>query len=131
MGRRPRVLISDGAHNFGIATRKEWFSHYRGQSTIHVADIRMGGKVHNNKMERQNGEVRDREKVMRGLKKPDSPAIKGLQIYHNFFRPHMGLKGKTPAEAAGIRIEGENPWVTVIQNSALASSKAPDNRHPD
>jgi len=69
-------------------------------------------------MERQNGEVRDREKVMRGVKKANSPAIKGFQIYHNFFRPHMGLKGKTPAKAAGIRIEGENPWVTVIQNAA-------------
>ena len=79
----------------------------------------MSGRIHNNKMERQNGEVRDREKVMRGVKKADSPAFKGLQIYHNFFRPHMGLRGKTPAEAAGIRIEGENPWVTVIQNARL------------
>lgn len=28
----------------------------------------------------------------------------------------MALSGKTPAEAAGIEIEGENPWLTVIQN---------------
>lgn len=47
-----------------------------------------------------NGETRDREKAMRGVKKPDSPAIKGLRIYHNF-RSHIVLKGKTPAEAAG------------------------------
>lgn len=46
-----------------------------------------------------------------------------MQIYHNFFRPHMGLKGRTPAEAAGIRIEGENPWVTVIQNAAQSKRK--------
>lgn len=55
---------------------------------------------------------------MRGLKREDSPALKGFQIYHNYFRPHMGLGGKTPAEAAGIKIEGENPWVTAIQNAA-------------
>ncbi|MDG6986038.1 MAG: DDE-type integrase/transposase/recombinase [Nitrososphaerota archaeon] len=121
-GKKPKVLISDGAHNFAIATRKEWFSHYRGKSTTHVADIRMSGRIHNNKMERQNGEWRDREKVVMGLKKPDSPVLAGMQIYHNFIRPHMGLKGKTPAEAAGIKVEGENKWLTLIQNAAKSES---------
>jgi hypothetical protein len=41
-----------------------------------------------------------------------------LQIYHNYFRPHAGLNGQTPAEAAGIKIEGTNKWITVIQNAA-------------
>ena len=35
----------------------------------HVREIALAGKIHNNKMERMNGEFRDREKVMRGLKK--------------------------------------------------------------
>jgi hypothetical protein len=65
-----------------------------------------------------NGEMRDREKVMRSLKSVDSPILKGLQIYHNYFRPHMGLNGLTPAQAAGIRIEGQNPWITLIQNAS-------------
>ena len=43
------------------------------------------------------GEVRDREKVMRGLKNADTPILKGYQIYHNYMRPHEGLKNKTPA----------------------------------
>ncbi|MDA4118236.1 MAG: hypothetical protein OK455_07820 [Thaumarchaeota archaeon] len=58
---------------------------------------------------------------MRGLKMKDTPILKGMQIYHNYFRPHMGLDGKTPAEAAGIIVEGENPWVTVIQNAMKSS----------
>jgi len=70
-------------------------------------------------MERMNGELRDREKVMRSLKTKESPVFDGLQLYHNFFRPHMALKGKTPAEAAGITIEGENKWETVIRNAAV------------
>jgi hypothetical protein len=61
-----------------------------------------------NKMERQNGEVGHREKTMRGLKNPDSPMLKGYQIFHNYIRTHEGLDGKTPAEAAGITVEGEN-----------------------
>jgi hypothetical protein len=71
-------------------------------------------------MERMNGELRDREKVVRGVKKEDSPLIKGLQIYHNYVRPHEALDGKTPADAAGIEIRGGNKWITIIQN---ASSK--------
>jgi hypothetical protein len=29
----------------------------------------------------------------------------------------MALEGKTPAEACGISIEGDNKWITVIQNA--------------
>jgi hypothetical protein len=30
----------------------------------------------------------------------------------------MGLHGKTPAEAAGIKVEGESKSITLIQNAA-------------
>jgi len=69
-------------------------------------------------MERLNGEVRDREKTMRGLKKSDTKILSGYQIYHNYFRPREALKGKTPAEKCGIIIEGENKWKTVIENAS-------------
>ena len=69
-------------------------------------------------MERLNGEIRDREKVMRGLKNEDTPILTGMQIFHNFVRPHEGLQGRTPAEACGIEIQGENKWVTLIQNAS-------------
>jgi hypothetical protein len=29
----------------------------------------------------------------------------------------MGLKGKTPAEVAGITVEGNDKWLTLIQNA--------------
>ena len=69
-------------------------------------------------MERVNGEIRDRERVMRTLEKTDSPILKGMEIYHNYVRPHMALKGKTPAERAGIEVKGMNKWLTLIQNAA-------------
>ncbi len=74
--------------------------------------------VHNNKMEKLNGEVRDREKTFRGLKRTDTPILKEYQIFHNFVRPHEALDGKTPAEVAGIKVEGENKWITLIQNAS-------------
>ena len=69
-------------------------------------------------MERLNGEIRDREKVMRGLKKEDSPIITGIRIHHNFIRNHMSLDGKTPAQACGINVNGNNRWITLIQNAS-------------
>jgi hypothetical protein len=75
-------------------------------------------RVHKDKIERMNGEIRDRERVMRTLEKADTPILKGMQIYHNYVRPHEALKGRTPSEAAGINVQGENKWLTLIQNAS-------------
>jgi putative transposase len=77
----------------------------------------------NNKMERTNEEVRDREKVMRGLKRKDTPILKGYQIFHNYVRPHTALDGKTPAEACGIEFKGDNKWITLIQNASHSTKR--------
>jgi len=73
-------------------------------------------------MERLNGEVRDREKVMRGLKDVDT-YLNCYQIFHNYVRPHEALEGKTPAEACGIKVEGKNKWITLIQNASKQKTK--------
>jgi hypothetical protein len=74
-------------------------------------------------MERMNGEIRDRERCMRTLEKSDTPILSGMQIFHNYIRPHEALKGKTPAEVAGIKIQGENKWLTIIQNASRNTAK--------
>lgn len=87
--------------------------------------IRWHGDNHNNKMERMNGKIRDRENVMRGLKKPNTPILKGYQICHNYLRPHEALNNKPPAEKCGIKIEGENKWMTLIQNASWKDFEKP------
>ena len=72
-------------------------------------------------MERMNGEIIDREKTMRGLKTKETPILKGMQVFHNYIRPHEGLKGKTPSEACGIEIKGANKWKTLIENASLSN----------
>jgi transposase-like protein len=121
--KNPKTLITDGAPNFHEAYRDEFYTSRLETRTEHVRDIRMNGEVHNNKMERMNGELRDRERVMRTLEKPDTPILTGMQIFHNFVRPHEALKGRTPAEAAGIKVEGENKWLTLIQNASQKKKK--------
>jgi len=130
-GKVPKTFISDGADNFHDAYRKEMWSPYgETPSPVHVRHIRLAGDMNNNKMERQNGEVRDREKTMRGLKNPESPILKGYQIFHNYIRTHEGLEGKTPAEAAGITIEGDNKWLTIIQNASHVPTLHREKRVP-
>ncbi len=116
-GKKPLTFITDGLPSYSDAFKKEYRT-LKGPRAIHIRDIDYRKHLQNNKMERLNGEIRDREKIMRGLKKPETPILRGYRIYHNYLRPHEGLKGKTPAEAAGIRIEGDNKWLTLIQNAS-------------
>jgi hypothetical protein len=37
-----------------------------------------------------------------------TPVLIGYQLFHNYIRPHMALDIKTPAEAAGIKVQGDN-----------------------
>jgi transposase-like protein len=117
-GKKPMTLITDGLRAYHDAYKKEFWTHNIETRTEHISHITIRGDHNNNKMERMNGEVRDREKVMRGLKKVDTPILKGYQIFHNYIRGHEALEGKTPSEACGITIEGKNKWLTLIQNAS-------------
>jgi len=55
---------------------------------------------------------------MRTLERPDTPILTGLQIYHNYVRPHMAINGETPAKKAGITVKGSDKWLTLIQNAS-------------
>jgi putative transposase len=111
-GKRPYVLVSEGAQNFNQAFKDEFFTR-RSPRSRHI-QLRLQGDHNNYKMERLNGEVRDREKVMRGLKNVDTNVLPGYQIYHNYIRPHEGIENLTRTEKCGIKIRGENKWVTLI-----------------
>jgi transposase-like protein/predicted nucleic acid-binding Zn finger protein len=117
-GKKPKTFITDGAANFHEAYLKEFYDPRLENRTEHIRHIRLAGDHNNNRMERFNGELRQREKVMRTLKRPDTPILTGYQIYHNYIRPHEALKGKTPSEAAGIEIKGKDKWLTLIQNAS-------------
>ncbi len=103
---------------------QEFWTQNKDTRTEHIRHIRLAGDFNNNKMERMNGEIRYRERVMRGLEKKDTPILTGYQLFHNYIRPHMALDNKTPAEAAGIKVEGANKWLTLIQNASKEKQKA-------
>jgi hypothetical protein len=80
--------------------------------TVHLQKDR-----NNSKMKRMNGESRDREKNMCGLEKMDTAILSGYQLYHNYFRTHEELAERTSREVVGIKMEGGNKGITVIQNA--------------
>ena len=99
VGKSPKKIITDGLPAYHETYKKEFWTLKKATRAENIRHIKIQGDMNNNKMERLNGEIRDREKVMRGLKKPDTPFLAGYQIYHNYIREHEGLKGKTPAES--------------------------------
>jgi hypothetical protein len=54
---------------------------------------------------------------MRGLKRVNMPILKGYHLFNGYVRVHERLDGKTPAEACGIKVEGQYKWKTLIQNA--------------
>lgn len=108
-----RVLLTDGLSSYGPAAEREF------PSAVHISGIGIQGRVNNNRMERYHGTFKERSKVMRAIKKPDSAFIDGQRIYYNYLRPHTALEGKTPAEAAGIELDlGENKWASLIRETS-------------
>ena len=73
-GKNPRNFITDGLPAYKKSSKKVF-----GKKTNHVRHIHITGKRdrdNNNKMERLNGEIRDREKVFRGLKRMDTAILR-------------------------------------------------------
>jgi transposase-like protein len=115
-GKRPRTLITDGLNAYHLAWKREFWT-LKDPRTHHVTWE--DGKVDNRKTESFNGNtVRVREKVMRSLKREDTPILTGMRIFHNYLRPNQGIGDQTPSQLAGIQVNGENKWMTLIQNAS-------------
>ena len=74
-------------------------------------------KNEQNRIERMNGTLRERVKVQRGWKSMSTPLAEGARIQYNFVKPHIALEGQTPAQAAGIDVNGKNKWMELLKNS--------------
>jgi transposase-like protein len=74
-------------------------------------------RENNNRIERLNGTLRERVKVTRGWKSAKTPIAEGQRIHYNFVKPHMALGGKTPAQEAGLVLEGEDKWLSLLRST--------------
>lgn len=115
----PKAIIHDGLPSYNEAFQKEYFT-LKNPRVKNIRSVSVRNEGLNSVVERLNGTMRDREKVMRGMNTKDSAQkiIEAMRIHYNFCREHSKL-GKTPAEASGIKIEGENKLLTLIQNAKI------------
>ena len=113
------TFVCDGFENYQNAFNKLF---------LHVARLRfgvpikakVGGLKHNNNpIERENGNIKDRIKVMRGGfgSFEGAEAFLNLRhIIHNFVNPHQSLGGRTPAEDAEVNLKlGRMKLLNIIK----------------
>ena len=102
------TFVFDGFANYENAWSKLFYRVTNGIFGISIKLKNRGLKHNNNHIERYNGSIKDRIKTMRGgfFSFKNAEAFMNLKdIIYNFVKPHQGLKGKTPSQAAEIKLE--------------------------
>jgi putative transposase len=113
-GKTPKAIVTDKLKSY-----LEGIELAFGSDTKH----RQGGPFdienNTNLIERFHGSLKDRTKVLRGLKKPETARLflEGWLIHYNYYRPHIGLDGKTPASVAKVNYDFKD-WLEFVNNSA-------------
>lgn len=120
---RPIAIVHDGLQSYNDAFNAEYYQK-EGLQIRNVRSISVRHNGLNQKIERLNGTMRDREKVMRGMNTRESSqkTIDAFRTHYNFVREHSGIN-MTPAEKAGIKLNlGQNKIESLIK---LASKRNP------
>jgi len=112
--KKPRIMYSDGC----FAYRKGFNLAFGdcGRYSKLIQNVGINGRPHQNKIERLHGTLKDMLRARRGLNSVTvtQAMLDGWFVYYNFLRPHSAIGNKTPAEAAGIELNLENRWESLI-----------------
>jgi len=113
-GKAPKVVMTDK-----LAAYLDGIELAFGADAEHKQGSPFDVQTNTNLIERFQGTLKDRTKVLRGLKRADTAKkfIEGWLIHYNYFRPHISLKGKTPARKAGV-ILSTSDWLDVVREPA-------------
>ena len=111
---KPKAIIHDGLTSYNEAYMKEYFTK-KNPRVKNIRSISVRNEGLNSKVERLNGTMRDREKVMRGMHSAESAQkiIEAMRIHYNYCRTHSKL-GITPAEQAGIKLDLQHDKVQSL-----------------
>lgn len=111
-GKVPKVIITDK-----LAAYLDGIEIPFGAETEHIQSSPFG-EDSTSLIERFHGTIKDRTKVIRGFKSLSTASLilNGFTVHYNFFRPHMSLDGKTPAQVAGIRIPFRT-WTEFVRQA--------------
>jgi putative transposase len=109
--KQPKFIISDG-----LGAYIDGIERVFGADAYHITAKGLTAEINTNLIERFHSTLKERYKVMRGLKTTESAyvVLDGFVLNYNFFRPHMTLQNTTPAQAAGIKLPF-NDWEGFIR----------------
>lgn len=112
-GKAPRWILSDG-----MVAYPDGIERVFGADAKHVQAKGITHEINTNLIERFHGTLKDRVKVLRGFKTTDTASLllEGFLVHYNFFRPHMTLNDRTPADVAGIRLPYKT-WTQYIRHA--------------
>ena len=111
-GKVPRQIVTDRLRAYLDGIELQF-----GADTKHQHGSPFDVESNTNLIERFHGTLKDRLKVMRGLKSPETAdfLIKGWLVFYNYIRPHESLDDKTPAEVAKVILPFKN-WLEVVES---------------
>ena len=116
------TFVSDKFGNYKTAWSKNFSKVTKLNFGVPIACRKYGLEHNNNAIERENGNIKDRIKTMRGGFEnfQGAEAFLNLRhIIHNFVNPHQGIKGRTPAEEAEVDLGlGREKFLKLIQKRA-------------
>lgn len=101
-------FVSDGFENYKNAFNKLFYRVAKLQFGTPIKAKNAGLEHNNNPIERYNGKLKDRLKSIRSgfYNFEGAETFMNLRhIIHNFVNPNQSLKGKTPAQEAGIDLK--------------------------
>lgn len=108
-GKEPQTVITDKLASY-LDVRY-------GKGTEHIQGRPFALEDNTQKIERFHGTLKQRTKVMRGLKNVETAIdfVNGWLVHYNYLRPHDSLDDKTPAEVAGIDFPYKN-WADITRH---------------
>ncbi len=108
-GKEPQKVITDKLASY-LDVRY-------GKDTEHIRSKPFAIEDNTQMIERFHETLKQRTKVMRGLKNIESAHdfIDGWLVHYNYIRPHTALDDRTPAEVAGIDYPYEN-WADITRH---------------
>ena len=106
----PKVIRTDKLTSYAPAIKKLF------PKTEHLRSEGLTAEINNNMSERMQGTIRERDKVLRAMKTRETGQnyLDGWTVDYNYFRPHMGIGDKTPAQAAGVVVPFKD-WRDVAE----------------
>ncbi|MBI5347334.1 MAG: DDE-type integrase/transposase/recombinase [Candidatus Aenigmarchaeota archaeon] len=127
---KPIYVFTDGLPAYMNTIPKTWYSNRVPKDNVQHIRIIDRHDYRNNMIERIQGTIRERVKVMRGFKNSKSAEqiLEMFVIWYNFLRVHQGID-MIPAQKAGVELNlGKEKWLNLIYRSKIKLSSTCQNK---